>query len=313
VINSTRADMLLLFLLCVMGACESDATPPVVASGFPRVVATHDTSVEMGMELNEEGKIAFLVQESSTTAPTYSTVAAIFGDGGVSIVSPSVGGVASIATRNTEVIVTISGLRPSTTYMAFIASQDDHTTPNNLLELSTLGPFTTLADSTPPVFSSGWPATTVVGERSVTVGAKINEAGRVFIAFLPQSADTPTTANLRAGTVTGALGTGSGVVSDPGDLITATASGLVEATTYDAWFVAEDTSTPANLQSSPTKISFTTLPDATIPEFLVCSRLSRHFWTVNDPHTLRPCSLVCREDTQSCGTCPTSGSPLRCA
>ena len=252
-----------------------DATPPDAAAGFPLLDSARDTAVDVSLQLNEEGTVAWVVHEVGVSAPAYATVSAVLD--GTSAPDPAVSSTAVVGSRNTPVVFTVTGLRSSTAYVAYMVVQDDHSpTPNRAAALLPTVSFTTMDDVTPPTFVAGFPSVSARLQRGATAAAKINEAGRIFGIILPHSAPVPTAAQVRAeglgnppagqGVAGGVLGFGNGGVG-PNDVFSVSSSTqLVEDTTYSAWFVAEDLATPVNLQATASKVSFNTLPDTTAPE-----------------------------------------------
>lgn len=227
--------------------------------------------MDLALQLNEEGSFAFWVIENGAVAPSHADVLGVFDDNGASAPPSVIAGVAAIGTRNAEVTVLVSGLRASTAYIVYIVARDDHSTPNVNAAMQEAG-FTTAEDMTPPTFVSGWPAATVLAERSASVGVKISEAGKVYAVVLPRDHALPSAADLKARAsgdteaLPAALGQKKGTVAGPADQVTVAASGLVEDTVYHAWFYAEDV---AGNHAAPVKFAFTTLPDTTVPQFAV--------------------------------------------
>lgn len=127
------------------------------------------------------------------------------------------------------------------------------------------------ADTTPPVFASGSPSTSGVTTSGFTLSSTINEVGTTYYVVLPSGAAAPTAAQVKAGqnasgTAVAANLRGSIINATANTAATAAVSGLSGSTAYDVYVVAED-GVP-NLQTTPVKVTVTTLtPDTTPPVF----------------------------------------------
>lgn len=118
------------------------------------------------------------------------------------------------------------------------------------------------ADVTPPVNTAGYPKINNITSTSVDLTSNINEAGKTYYILIPASGVAPTTAaQIKAGTDgngTAAFKSGSFANTANTDA-SATIGGLTLSTSYKIYSVSEDVATPANLQSTFSSLSATTL------------------------------------------------------
>jgi hypothetical protein len=149
-------------------------------------------------------------------------------------------------------------------------------------------------DTTPPEWTATWPQVAPLSSSSLNVRAKTNEAGTAYYVVLPDGADAPSAAQVKAGT-----DSNDTPVSASGSLAltanteaTAPVGSLSPSTAYDVYFVAEDA--VPNLQASPTMVDATTLaPDTTAPDWIA---------TWPQAGQLSPTSITVRARTNENGT-----------
>ena len=117
------------------------------------------------------------------------------------------------------------------------------------------------ADTTAPVFETGFPFAENAVRTSFTLKADIDEAGTIYYVSMPDGFLAPTSAEVKAGTGSGGfIPTQSGNQSVPsGDFShDFVPTGLSANTSYDIYVVAEDDEASPNLQASPTLVEVTT-------------------------------------------------------
>ncbi len=121
----------------------------------------------------------------------------------------------------------------------------------------------------PVTFTSGWPKAETPTASGFTAKSKINTPGTTYFVVLASGADAPTSAQVKAGQDA----SGNAVAANEKGSITNTAgaseyvaavTGLSGNTTYDVYFVAQGVS-GMSLQSSPQKVSVTTVSSAAAP------------------------------------------------
>ncbi|MDH5731811.1 MAG: cadherin repeat domain-containing protein, partial [Gammaproteobacteria bacterium] len=114
-------------------------------------------------------------------------------------------------------------------------------------------------DEIPPVFESGFPLVDNIGESEAELKIQMNELGTVYFVIVESGADAPTAQQVRNGLNASngfAALKGSFKVEYAAPTITAFTIQLAEASNYDAYIVAHDDVSQANLQTIATKFSF---------------------------------------------------------
>jgi Zn-dependent metalloprotease/methionine-rich copper-binding protein CopC len=233
---------------------SSDSTAPTVSTYSPADGAT-GVSCSADLTLTFSDKVLvqsgknFVIKKSSGD----STVATLAAD-------------SSQVTGTNSTTITLnpaSDLDYSTGYYVQIdAGAVTDLAGNNYAGISdkTTWNFTTEADTTAPVNTSGWPKADTATTDGFTVRAKTNEAGTAYYVVLADGATAPTAAEVKAATGSGgaaALKTGNFALTADTEA-TATVTGLTSSTAYDVYVVAQDAVATPNLQTSATKVDITT-------------------------------------------------------
>ena len=255
---STRTDV-------VTGA---DVTPPTFISSYPSVASVTDTTASVNVQLSEAGSVSWVVQASGGSTPSVAMVASgLDGSGSTAIVS----GLSLLPSPSSTVAVLCSTLTSATAYEFWVVARDDEPTPNTQA-VATKVVFTTATDASPPSFTSGYPKVANIRDTGFTVVGSIDEAGVIYAIVLTDGATQPSPNQVRSGldaSNSAALASSSTTAGASGvEVTSAVSTGVIAATDYDVWVVAEDDSTPANVQTSATLINVTTAADATPPTFL---------------------------------------------
>jgi endonuclease/exonuclease/phosphatase family metal-dependent hydrolase len=127
-------------------------------------------------------------------------------------------------------------------------------------------------DATPPIFTINYPKTSNLSDSGFGLITNLNEPGKTFFVVLPNNATAPTSTQVKNGKdATGVtLAAGFFGMIDVANATTdynAVVTGLVSATEYDVYLVAEDV--VHNLQASPIKLDVltNTAGDVTPPMF----------------------------------------------
>ncbi len=120
------------------------------------------------------------------------------------------------------------------------------------------------ADTTPPVWTSGYPLLSVVGAAQFNISARANEDGTCYVIVFPAGAAAPTSQQVRdhSGSPTGYehFAFNANVSADSGVFV------VSPDTSYDVYVVAEDSL--GNLQATPAHLAVTTQPLASVCEIL---------------------------------------------
>ena len=233
-VTSTLVDVFRSFEAGPLAA--ADTTPPTLGSAS--AAATGATSAGGGVTTDEAGP-AWAVLTTSAAKPTAAQVK----------VGQNASGTAAAAFANATLGVganaaafTFGGLTASTSYYMHVV-QDDTASPANTSAAATSAQFTTgLADTTPPLLSSG--TATVKSNALIALGATTDEANGTLYAVLTASATAPTAAQVCAGqnhTGAAAAWSGSQAIASTGAK-TFNATGLTASTDYYPYLAHRDAS-----------------------------------------------------------------------
>ena len=142
----------------------------------------------------------------------------------------------------------------------------DATPDGTVIDISSQGspfPYSAAQDTAtivvdyPPTFRNDTPSV-VWGEGSIELSVALDEAGTAYYVVLADGAAAPDSAQVKAGndgTGSAALKSGTIDVPDADTTYSETITGLDSQTNYDVYVVAEDGSTPPNLQGEPTSLN----------------------------------------------------------
>lgn len=142
----------------------------------------------------------------------------------------------------------VTNLTESTTYYLRLYAIDYVGVSTNYVSSSA----TTLADTNAPLFITNFPSATNITGKGFVLHIQINEPGTVYYKVLTNNATAPTPSSLFAssdGTIT---------VSEGYTTVASSVSGKSELTSYDVYFVASDSKSTTNKQTSVTMIDITT-------------------------------------------------------
>lgn len=103
----------------------SDTTPPVFASGYPKITDIQSSSVKIQVSMDELGRVFFVVLADGTMAPTAEEVFS-----GSPFTGCLAGGSMDVASGGVVYSHTLTNLTDKTSYDAYFIAQDDQATPN---------------------------------------------------------------------------------------------------------------------------------------------------------------------------------------
>ena len=238
---------------------EVDVTAPGFKTGFPFIVNTEATSLEIKVQLDEPGTVYYLVVNNGAGVPSVSNI--LSGGSPITVSSPNVD-YSSIVTE----------LNPQTEYDIYLIAQDDEAVPNVQANAVKLDAVTSTSDLTPPVFISGYPQTTGISSSNFSFLVKLDEPGTIFYMVKNDGDSSPSIATI--------VSSGTAVnVPTPNTSVTKTVTGLSPETGYDLYLIAQDNEPTPNVQSSSVKLDVTTttfnddyLPDVTVHNPLVITQ-----------------------------------------
>lgn len=172
---------------------------PLILSGYPKAKNVAPTTADAVFSTNKKGTIHWAVSaitDGSVGAddllepPAYGSIALRYG----TLVSPR---------GNEETIAKITGLLPDGSYYLSALLEDDRGEISPVKVIS----FTT-PDNTVPAFNSGYPRMFDTSRTNSQAVVSANKSCLMYYVLYPEGATPPTTAELKAGSVTGNLGYG---------------------------------------------------------------------------------------------------------
>ena len=265
-----------------------DLTPPVFSPGFPTGVEVHDFDLSVAVQMDEPGTWFWVLLPTSSAVPGISNVKNGLDGLGQPAIAADSGTIGFAGTTVTGYVGT--GILPLTTYVVgsfcglhslsayrgkqciryhvYAVAEDDEATPNVQL-LPTYVNITTGPDVTPPVLTTGFPATPSAGieDFAFQLDVQMDEPGLVYYVVVPEDSLRPSVSEATTGKDgTGAVAISVGVIDVPAGGVTYStriASGIIAATVFDCWVVGEDIHGNRQLVSSLSQVQ--TLADRTPP------------------------------------------------
>jgi len=251
----------------VVASTLDDQTPPSFT--LVRAVSVTDFSFVIEVKLDELGSFTYVVASTSAPPPNVTQVLAGTDGNNAAPIKAGSTSVVSISSSSTA-LVQAAGVQASTPYTVHVVASDDASPPNTQASVTSF-PVTTLADATPPTWSTSQPSVAdVTGDSFVVVGG-LSEPGWFSYTVLAPGRSSPVVADVIAGTdgdgVAAAAAGRVEVPTAPSATFKTTVSGLAANTAYDVWFVAGDDEPTANVQATAAKVDVTTAADTTPPLF----------------------------------------------
>ncbi|UXX80231.1 T9SS type A sorting domain-containing protein [Reichenbachiella carrageenanivorans] len=220
------------------------------SAGYPQFEYFCCDTYRLLLQLTENGNVYYVVEPEGSDEPTAEQIQNGNNASGSSAFKS--GSAYSLVAGEEYSQAQISGLSESTAYDIYlvVADEEYNVSPNvTKMEVMT-------GDYSAPEWSEGYPQMGTISSLEANVAIDLEEeTGMVYYAVFRSSSTTHFPANLKNGSNYQALDEGSVSASAPNF----TLSNLSEGTDYDVWLVAEDAS--ENLQSTATKIDFTTIDD----------------------------------------------------
>jgi len=234
-----------------------DQSAPTFADTYPKIQNETATTMDLAVQIDEDGTAYYVVLDNEATEPTVEEVKAGTGSGGSAVVSN--GEIALVA--DIESIENIIGLVQNTEYDIYIVAEDDEV-PANLQDVVTkIDASTMIDDITPPVFADTYPKITENTASRLNLAAQIDENGIAYFVVLENEVIEPTVQEVLNGTGNG----GNAAVANGNISLSANIEGSIlienldESTDFDIYIVAEDDAVPANVQASVTLVNANTL------------------------------------------------------
>ena len=262
-------------LQAVKGQGIVDEIPPVFTNGTPSAVNISDTSLDLVASIDEEGSIYYAAYDNGYM-PSATEVKN--GTGQDMLFNGSASNIQSMT-------FSLTSLTPDTQYAIWVYAEDDSDPVNGQANptLFTIRTLPEIVDLDAPTFEA-LPVISDTGAGEVSVAVDINEAGEVYWALFPITAD-PVGQDILQGS--SAFQRGS--VGTDGSPLQFTISSLLKDTQYKLGLLASDNELPSNFQVNPFVLLFTTddqdegvIPDETYQLNMVKSGYSSGLTSWND-------------------------------
>ena len=216
----------------------ADTDPPVLQSGFPKMVNVEDFSMQVQVKIDEPGTAYYVVLQDGAAAPSTDQIIAGTNSANAAAIASGSGTLSAYTTWTGTIN---SGLTADTPFDVWVVAVDARD-PVNKQSAGSKVDVTTGPDVTPPVFT--YARTSAVGDYEVTLEAVTDESGTVYWIVQGDTVAVPSAAQIKAGqdgSGGGALVSGSwaavGAVESSASLTKP--DGLTPSTAYKAYFVAE--------------------------------------------------------------------------
>lgn len=243
--NITGADNIYDWMLQAKGSqVVADVTPPTFINNTPTSSSITEEKFSFWVDLNEKAKVYYAIYTSDFT-PTVDQIKQGLGAGLVSY-----GVVDDTYSANVSVV----DLSPSTPYYVWILAEDKASAVNTQTT-ATLLRVTTLAhivDTEAPLFTQ-LPQKGKITSSDVTVSTRLNESGKLYWALYKKGTNASVDEVL-----VGKNAIQSGEVAVNTNLFQLKIASLIKESSYTLAFVAMDVAEIPNIQSTVTKIDFTT-------------------------------------------------------
>lgn len=219
----------------------ADNTKPAFISGYPKISAYNNSSVDISVIPTKNCKIYWAVYEKGNIAPTVLELKKQKVKGSLS------DGLERGLKKNEETVFSVDGLEESTPYDLYMMATDGEN-DSALIKLS----FTT-TDKTPPKFLAGYPRSDKITDKTVAVQYNVDEDASIYYVVCKRGEEFPKP--IPPETVSPALnsdaakqavltannafksGKASAKANNEGSM---TISGLAPQTSYDLYVVAQD-------------------------------------------------------------------------
>ena len=244
----------------------ADTTPPVWSSGYPMTGTITGATVQLKLDIDESGTAYWIVVPAGSTTPTAAQVMAMSNYGSVTLVASG-----SAAKTTTATTHTISGLTEGVSYDIYSVAKDAFGNLQSDATVNSAKVTFSTADTTPPTWTTSYPAVGTMGSATAQVRASISEAGKVYAVLLANGSSMPTYNQVKAGQDASGSALAAGCIASNTSVaatteVTLSFSGLSEATDYDVYIVAQDNATtPNTLGPTLVEVTTTSTVDTTPP------------------------------------------------
>ncbi len=234
-----------------------DLTAPEFETNYPNATNVDLTAFNVNVQLNEAGKVYYIVIDAGEQQPTINEVVSGENYAGVSVVA---NGTIEVTEASAPYAAFVENLQVGTDYEVYLVAEDDQPTPN-IQETLAMLEVTTLSDEVGPEFTDSYPEFTDVTDTTFNLHVQLNESGTVYYVVVNDEAQAPSSEEVKAGVAyagVNVIASGSVEVTQANTTETSGITNLTPNTSYDVYVVAEDNATDPNLQSAPVKVEVTT-------------------------------------------------------
>ncbi len=244
----------------------NDTTPPVFNTSYPTIVDVNYNYFNLLVNINETGKVYFVVLDDGATAPSPLQVKSGTDASGIPVLISKKGTIDILASF-TSFSGNSFGLTTLADYDVYLIAEDD-AYPNNL-QHNVVKLNVTTVDLMAPYFNTSYPMADNITETTFDIKVNMDEAGKSYFVVLGDGAVSPTPQQVKNGQHAGGMQVASTFratinVASPNTEYSGSASALTQSTHYDVFVIAEDEQTIPNLQATVIKIDVFTLPTSGI-------------------------------------------------
>ena len=157
-----------------------DQSAPTFAATYPKIINETSTTLELAVQIDEDGTAYYVVLSDGETAPTVEEVKNGTGSGG----SPAVENGTISLTADTENSDIIENLTALTDYDIYLVAEDDEIPPNTQDSVTLIEAATTEGDTTPPTYEATYPKIIATSTTTLELAVQIDEEGIAYFVVL---------------------------------------------------------------------------------------------------------------------------------
>lgn len=233
-----------------------DLTAPEFNDGYPFIDNLKETTLDINVQANENGKVYYIIVAQGSDAPDFTQVISGVDYGTVQVLSSE----SKLMDMNTNVIFSVENLESEKSYDVYTVIEDNLGNINETVKKLNI----TTLDLTAPEFLSDYPMVDAVKETSFDIKVQSTEAGTAYYMLVANEATAPTASEIKVGSDYGSV-----TVLDAGNLVSnvseesiASITNLSSNTDYDLYLTIEDDN--SNLQQTVTKLEIKTLVSTSV-------------------------------------------------
>jgi len=226
-------------------------------SSYPKIQSVTSSGFQVITNLDKIGITYYVIVAAGATPPTSAQVkAGLDGDG--NLLASDFKGSISVTSVTAEFTATVATLSSSTDYDVYVVTERCVLQPAPAkVRVTTLSSI----DTTPPLYTSGYPKIQNVSGTGFRLVSNLNESGKTYFVILHNGDAAPSPDQVKAGQDAAGLSLSGNLhgeinIGNPNSDFTFDVTNISSATDYSVYFVSEDSG--SNLQNSVEKIDVST-------------------------------------------------------